>query len=90
MFTDGWAPTITEAELIGIASESEQEDDSGPMHRDEPPLRREPGVRDSSRPPQNFDDSDVDDHHLERRISPHRGTCFALLDLFFMTYLAVN
>ncbi|XP_054162619.1 epidermal growth factor receptor kinase substrate 8-like protein 1 isoform X2 [Oppia nitens] len=76
VFTDGWAPNITEPELIGIASESEQEDDSIQLHRDESNFRnrRDVNSREYQRGPQ-FDDSDIDDNiidgrHIQHRISP--------------------
>ncbi|CAG2109356.1 unnamed protein product [Medioppia subpectinata] len=73
VFTDGWAPNITEPELIGIASESEQEDDSIHLHRDEAIIRnrRDVNSREYQRGPQ-FDDSDIDDNHMDGRHIQHR------------------
>jgi hypothetical protein len=75
VFTDGWAPNITEPELIGIASESEQEDDSIHIHREEAIIRnrRDVNSREYQRGPQ-FDDSDIDDNHMDGRHIQHRST----------------
>lgn len=80
MFTDGWAPTITEPELMGFSSSSENseiEDESIPISvhvvRDETvhtPIRRT-HVQDP-------DSSDADDlihsHHMMHSSSPNINT----------------
>jgi epidermal growth factor receptor kinase substrate 8 len=75
VFTDGWAPNITEPELIGIASESEQEEDQVPIHvhREEAIIRnrRDVNSREYQRGP-HYDDSDIDDNHIDNRHIQHR------------------
>jgi hypothetical protein len=75
VFTDGWAPNITEPELIGIASESEQEEDQVPIHvhREEAIIRnrRDVNSREYQRGPP-YDDSDIDDNHIDNRHIQHR------------------
>ena len=75
VFTDGWAPNITEPELIGITSESEPEDDSIHIHRDDAIIRsrRDVNSREYQRGTQ-FEDSDLDDNHIDSRHIQHRGT----------------
>lgn len=73
VFADGWAPTITEKELMGFVSSSdasEQEDDTVPLK-----VHVDPGMKrgEYSRHPSQFTDSECDDH-LDHRISPpHKG-----------------
>lgn len=67
VFTDGWAPTITEPELMGFTSSSEhsEEEESLPIpvhvHRHEESVRRS----------QHYDDSDADEmqHHIDHHRS---------------------
>jgi hypothetical protein len=79
VFTDGWAPNITEPELIGIASESEQEEDQVPIHvhREEAIIRnrRDVNSREYQRGP-HYDDSDIDDNHIDNRHIQHRGIVY--------------
>ncbi|RWS20865.1 hypothetical protein B4U80_08700, partial [Leptotrombidium deliense] len=77
VFTDGWAPTITDPELMGFTSSSDQsehEDDSIPMHvhRETTPVRRDAGRAEYSRH-QHFIDSDAEEHMERERLSPQRG-----------------
>lgn len=82
VFADGWAPTITEKDLMGFVSSSEtseQEDDTVPLkvHGDAAIKRGE-----YSRHPSHFTDSDGDDHLDHRISSPHKG----ILD-FYLVYI---
>ncbi|KAI1292639.1 Epidermal growth factor receptor kinase substrate 8 [Halotydeus destructor] len=67
VFTDGWAPTITEPELIGFTSSSDASDDEAipipvHVHRHEEHVRRS----------QHFDDSEEEvlHHHLDHHRPP--------------------
>ena len=77
IFTDGWAPSITEPELIGIAtpmSESEHDSDEHQI-----PIRHSNSKRDSrneyARAAQYEDSDDYEDNNVDNRISnpPARG-----------------
>jgi epidermal growth factor receptor kinase substrate 8 len=74
VFTDGWAPNITEPELIGIASESEQEEDQVPIHvhREEAIIRNRRDVNSREYQRGHYDDSDIDDNHIDNRHIQHR------------------
>lgn len=83
MFTDGWAPTITEPELIGIASESEQDDEQVPIHvhRADIAVRRDADSREYHRTP-HYDDSDIDDNHIDNRHIHNRSMSYLIVPTF--------
>lgn len=72
VFTDGWAPSITEPELIGIVNsmvESEHESDEHAM-RHQSNSKRD-SRNDFSRSSAHFDDSD---DYEDNNLGPHRGS----------------
>lgn len=75
VFSDGWAPTITEKDLMGFLSSSEtseHEDDGLPLSR-ETPVRRDRSDYGRHHPP-HFVDSDIDDHLEHHMVAPpHKG-----------------
>lgn len=81
VFSDGWAPAITEKDLMGFHSSSEtseHEDDCLPLSR-ETPIRRDRSDYVHHHHPPHFVDSDFDDH-LEHHMvpPPHKGISFFL------------
>lgn len=79
VFTDGWAPSITEPELIGIASLSESENESDDHQVSlRPHISKRDSRNDFSRS-SHFDDSDYEESNAETRLPSSVNRCKTLI-----------